>query len=523
MRKLILLLLLSSTCFAQALAPIYKEFENANYEEVINKLNTKEYTNRKDQTYLGVRSYLLGVSHARLQEFSEAIVFFEASLKYNNKSREIFYELGQANYAINSLEKAIQNFKQSRKLKYKIEQSTYYLGYIYQLKEDHKNAKVYYSLLLKDKGTSVEMRQIAYFQIAQMNLELARSTPRVAEIAGKYIIPDLYKAIDINPNSSTADDIEKRIKEIKAEFYLEEDKLVNGAPLPSERLEISIDQRITYDNNVTLSDDLPSSTGTNKDSFLSATRFNISKAKNFKRRYTVTPSLEISKTKYSDRADSEIYANDRYNITPEIEVDFAYKYKKKAARLMTKYTYDYQGKDVEAKKDTQFNFRSNQFSLGTELPIFETGNTTFTLKLQNYSYYAEDLNRSSKIISIDQILRKTYGLFILLYQADITQFDTQDSLNTTTHLFRLDYIRPGVFPNTTLNIGASLSLISYEDEAESESHGLEKSLNFNTKLTRILNRHFSFGVEYSYLNNISDIEESNYSAHSTSFEFSYFY
>lgn len=521
--KIIFLFLISISTFAQSFSSVYQEFENANYEEVIELLNSPVFLHHQDKRYPGIRSYLLGVSYARLQDFEKAIDTFNLALKNGNKSKEIFYELGQANYAVNNLDESIKNFKISIKHNYKVEQSTYYIGYIYQLREEHRNAKKYYQMLLKNKETSIEMRQIAYFQSALMNLEIARETKRTQDIVERYILPDLYKAIDLNPNSSTADDIEKRIKEIKAEFNLEEDKLINGAPLPSEKIKLSIDEKIVYDNNVTLSDDLPSSTGTNKDSFYSQTRFNISKAKNFKRRYTLTTNLEVRNMKYTDRNDPEIYQNDSYNITPELDFDFAYRYNKKAARAYFNYIYDYQARDINQAKETQFNYRSNQFELGTELPLFEVGNTSLTFKLQKYSYFTDTLERSTKILSIDQIFKKDYGLFIALYQMDMSEYTNNESQNTTSHLLRLDYIYPGIFPNTTLNVGVSNTFISYEDASQDATRGLESTLTFNTKVTRIINNHFSFGVEYAYSNNSSDEETSNYTAHQTSIEFSYNY
>lgn len=524
MKKLLFLTILFSTpIHAQNLKAIYQQLENADYEKVIEGLNQPEYKTRKDTKYNSVRSYLLGVSHSRLQEFNEAISYFNDALKYKNNAKEIQYELGQAHYAINQLDDSIEHFKKSIKSKYKIEQSTYYIAYINQLREELSEAKKYYKLLLKNKETSVEMKQISYYQIALINLEIAKETNRTNEIVEKFILPDLYRAIDINPNSSTADDIDQRIVELKKEFYLEEDKLVSGAPLPSQRLNLSVSEKIAYDNNVTRSDDLPSSTGTNKDSFYSQTRFDISKSFNFKRRYTITPSFELTNTKYSDRNDSAIYSNDSYNLTPEVDFTFAYKYDKKPARLFMNYTYDYQARDINSNKERQFTYRANEYEFGTELPLFETGNTTLSLTLKSYTYYTESLDRSSTLFSIDQLFKKNYGLFILLYQYDKSDYDNNESLSTSSHLFRIDYLYPGIFPNTTLNIGLSDMFISYDDASQDELRGLESNMSFNTKFIRTITDHISMNVEYLYTNNISDEDTSNYSAHQTSFELTYDY
>ncbi|MFG1483341.1 hypothetical protein ABMA79_10345 [Halobacteriovorax sp. HFRX-2_2] len=514
---------ITSMGLAQSMTPVYRAFENSNYEKVIELLNSPNYKNFKSAKSPGVRDYLLGISYSRIQEYNKAIDAFNSAIKKGNKASELNYELGQANFAINNLDDAIENFKKSERAKYKVEQSNYYIAYIYQLKEEPKNAKVYFGKLLKNKKTSKEMKQISYFQIANMNLEIARETSRTREIVEKYILPDYYKAIDIDPNSSTADDIDNRIKEIKKEFFLEENKLINGDPLPSERLSLSVEEKITYDNNVTLSDDLPSSTGTNKDSFFSQTRLNIEKAFNFKRRYTITPALELKNTIYTDRVDSEIYSNDSYNITPELDIDFAYRINKKPARLFTNLVYDYQAKDVNAQKSKQFNYRSQQFELGSEMPFFEAGNTTLTFKYQTYSYYTESLDRSSMVVSADQIIKKTYGIFVLLYQFDSSDYANSPNLNTTSHLFRVDYIVPSLFPNTSFNAGLSTNFISYEDAATDATRGLEMTTSLNAKLTRIINRHFSFGFEYIYTNNSSDEDTSNYTAHQTAIDFSYYY
>ena len=506
-----------STVNASDLTSVYNNFKNGNYVKVIELLDVKKQSDKK---FLSTKYYLKGISYSRLQDYQSAIENFTLAVRNKSKSADLYYELGQAFYAQNELEQARKSFFRSAKNGFQKAQCNYYIGHISQLLDEHKNAKKFFAKILKDKTASESISQIARFQLAESLLHMAREKKEAIIYVKKYILPQMKKALSINKKSSTAKDITKRISEIEREFGLDPNLLVNGKRIPAKRLSINFSQSVAYDNNFTLTNDLPGNQQSQMDTYIFETSASTSYKYIYKRRYIIEPGLEIDNTLHSDRQEATIYSSDQYSITPSLDTSLAHKAFGKPAKLIFNIDYEYTAKDRESTKTKIFNNRTISFDLGDKFKYFSVGDTTVKLGRDLFRSYDESLDTDKNTFSIDQLIIKNKNIFVALYQRDATTFINDETNDTVSNLIRVDYIRPEIFPKINFNLGISNTWLTYEDPTKTETRGTETTLATTFKLTKTVSRLVSVDLDYTYTKNTSELEDNNYTKHVTKFDFS---
>lgn len=517
--KATLLTYLSLNIFAQIdLSNVYKNLENGDYEEVISNLDQMRSNDKK---FLETKHFLKGLSYSKLQEYERSILEFKKSIALGNNSGEIYYELGQVLYAQNELNLARKAFLKSIQNNFKNAQSNYYIGHISQLLEEYKLAKDYYSKILKDKETSVEMLQIARFQMSESMLSLARLASDTSKIVEKYILPQLEIAKKQDEKSQIARDIEKRISEIENEFGLNPNLFKNGRPIPTQRFNLSFSHELKYDNNYTLTSELPESSESKSDTFINSSELSISYNFIISRRFSVKPYAEFTKVFHSNREDTQVYANDAYTLESGFKSAFEHKAFKNPASFLINLSYNYNAEDRLSQKDIIFNDRSQSFEVGEKFKYFSFGESTLKFKLKNLTSYIETSDYNSTTVSFDQLIFRQKSVFIFLILNNATSYTNEEANNTNSTTFRLDYLKPNFLPKTMLNLGMSLTLLNYEDQSKADLRGTEKTINYNIKFTRDIRPNLSLDAEYAYTQNKSLVDESNYSKHETSLKINY--
>lgn len=520
-RTLVIALLLSQASYAQTpkeFANVYTSFTNGAYVEVIEGLKRiKENSQTR-----GLKFYLLGVSYARLQEFDKAAYYLAFALKAGNKAEDLYYELGQALYAKNDLEKSRKAFYRAAKGNYKRSTSLYYIAHISQILEEHKRAKSFYEQVLNDKDTSKELSQVSRFQLAEVMMEMARQKEETARIVESYILPQYRLVLKIDDKSTVAQDAERRIKEIEKEFGLDPNLMVNGRTIPAKRHRLSFSQSFEYDNNITLVTDTPDVSSTQKDSFLFNTTVQTGYKFVFKRRYQLEPTVDFYYLKHQDQDDAEIYTNDYYQLTPKLKTKFEHKLFNAPASFLVDFEYEYKKRDVEANHQLTLNNRTTTFVFGERFKYFSIGETTLKFKLKSFRSYLESNHFDAKIISLDQIAFLSNGdLIIGLWQYDSNDYFNNVENSTSTNLFRIDYIRPNFMFKTTLNLALSLTMTTYDDATRSTERGTEKTWNPYFKLSRSLSDKMTINFSYSYTKNSSLQSSQQYTKHITATEINY--
>lgn len=514
-------ILLTGAAFAQTpkeFTNIYSSFTEGAYVEVIEGL--KQIKDSKET--LGLKYYLFGVSYARLQEFDKASYYLAMALKAGNKSEDLYYELGQALYAKNDLDKSRKAFYKAAKGNYKRPTSLYYIAHISQILEEHKRAKSFYEQVLNDKETSNDLAQASRFQLAEVMLEMARAKEDASRIVESYIIPQYKLTIKMDEKSSVGQDAIRRLKEVQKEFGLDPNLMVNGRTIPSKRYRLSFSQSMEYDNNITLSSDTPDVSSSQEDSFLFNTSLYASYKMVFKRRYQIEPVITYDYLRHQNQDTSSVYTNDYYQIGSKLRTKFEHKMFNAPASFIFDIEYDYKKRDINADHNLIFNNRTTTFVFGERLKFFNFGESTLKFKIKSFNSYSETNHYDSKVVSFDQVAILNSGsLLIGLWQMDMNDYFNNEESSTTTNLFRVDYIRPNFMFKTTLNLALSLTMTTYENEAKSEARGTEKTWNPYFKLTRNITDSLSIDFSYNYTKNTSLESTQEYTKHVTATEINY--
>jgi len=505
----------------ETFTPTYKEYKAGHYQEAINLL---EKIQAVDTNQTAIKDYWSGLCFSKLQQFDKAIIAYKNALKNKGVFEDLYYELGQALYATNDMEQARKAFALSaKKSNYKIDTSYYYVAHISQILEEYKNAKEYYERVLDSKSDDIKLLQVARFQMAESMLSLAEGKypeqkNEIRPIIKKFIIPQLEKEKKADEKNSVAKEIETRIADIKKEYGLDPNYLLNGKKIPEKRYELSFGQKIKYDNNVTQANDQPSTIASQKDSYVFETATTARYLFAFKQRYLVEPEIRYVFIRYSDQDSPTVYQNDSYTLTPSIRTKYEHKIKDKEAAFLMDYDQAYTERDRLQLHDRIMYSRTHTYTFGERLKIFE-GDSNIKFKIKDYNAYIETLDSTTTTISYDQsIITGGGNILLLLFNADYARLEANNKSDTNTYLFRLDYVIPNVLERYTISMAYSHTLL--DTLTQYETRGTEKTMSPSIKISQ------SFGnlkatIGYDYTDNSSLSNTYTYSKHETHFELKY--
>jgi tetratricopeptide (TPR) repeat protein len=481
--SLLALLITSPNLLAQEdpMSSALKNFKTGRYNGCVEEL-AKIQSGTK--AFLGTRYYLEGLCHNKIQQFDDAVIAFERAIRLGNQTEDIYYELGQALYAANELEKSSKSFEKSYLTKYKIGSSLYYMAHIHQLLEDHRQAKKIFERILNEEKEDKSILQAARFQMAEsMIAMLEERDSDKKRIVSDYILPQYQQAADELPTSSAFADITKRIQEIKRQYGLDPNIMKNGRTLPEKRWSVGFSQEIKYDNNITLATDLPTVQATQKDSYIYDTQLTAKYTANFFGRIITAPDIRIKSTTHADRETSEVYKNDSYNITPALKNSFEHTLFGERASFLFEIDYSYIGRDTLANKEKNFYSRATTYTFGEKFKFFSKGDTTLKIKSKDYYGYLPSLDNKTFSLSADQVLSLSGGhLAILLFSYDDVDVYNSPRSSTRSYLFRTDYIIPNAFAGWMLNLAMSVTML--DTLIQKPTRGVEKTYTPSVKITK---------------------------------------
>lgn len=520
---LILLGLPLSTTLAQSaqeqLTQALRSFSRGSYANAVRELQAIQ---TQDKKILSSKFYLLGISHARLQQFTRSSEALVEAAKLDNKSADLYYELGQSLYAKNQLEEARRAFLRSFKNGFKKDVSLYYMGHISQILYEHDKAIGFYSELIKEESADTNMRQIAHFQRAESLLSSMEELPEkvLRQRVESEVLPGLQLALETDPEGDAVNDIKQRQQEIRDRYNLDPNKMLNGRPIPKKRFTLFYSQKLRFDDNITLANDQPTVTSTQKESYISDFTLFSSYHLPVKRRLSVIPEVRLNKLYHHDRADSGIYTNDRYTISPSVRNRIEYKPFGKMAAILFQLSHDYTAQDRNANKDLRFFARSWTYSLGHRIQLLPWGETTLRYRYKTYRAHSSNLDNDTHTVSLDQIFvlpNRHLAIFLINYD-DVDNFNAPNN-STANLMLRLDYIINSIIPKTDLYFGLSYSAL--DTKAQSASRGTEPTWNPSLKISRRISPALRLYLEHAYNKKTSDDDARAYTKNATTLELRY--
>jgi len=495
------LMLMSSTVLANSQEEFYKNFKAGQYPKALESLNNLKSAPN------GTKSYLMGLTYSKMQEYDKAAASFETAIREKNNNSDIYYEYGQALYAANELKKAREAFKSSANNKFNRPASLYYVAHISQILEEQEMAKEYFLLAIKDKESDPKMKQISQFQLGETLLAIAREKSAQPEDllrrVERYILPMMNSAYNLDKRSSLAAEINTRISEVMVEFNLDPNLLANGRRIDPKRYNGYVSQKIRHDDNISLVNEENNVQQTKKDSFIFETeafglyKFIVNK------RFIISPEARLTFTQHSDRNEPEVYQNDSLVMNFALKNKYEHKIKDLPASFIFDIDYSRTNKDWQAQKKKEFYAKATTFTFGETFSYFNFGDTTFKVKRKNYVGASETISNHTTAISADQtIFLPIQHLIVVMFEADFIDNFNNSSTNTNTFLLRLDYIIPEIRPTYTLGLALATTMTDTLDQKA--TRGTEVSLNPSIDLSKDLSDKSKISINYDFTKSSSD-------------------
>ncbi|MFZ4714408.1 MAG: tetratricopeptide repeat protein [Bacteriovoracaceae bacterium] len=479
------------------LKDFYTKFQKAEYKASLIPLQSLVKIPGQEATSY----YWQGIVNNKMERYNDSIEAFKKADQLKAKFKDLYYEYAQALYASDILAPARKAFGKSILNKHKMSTSLYYMGFISQTLGDSKLAINYYKKIniIKDDEKK-EVNQAARFQLAEIYAQEAIKSENPPKLMKQFVIPEFEYAYSLNPNSSLAPDIQKRMNELLDQHDLMTIKMVNGRPTLNPRYYLKISQEVRYDSNVILQANQVSNEAQQKAAPVVKTEVIGRYAFYPNRKIGLIPEFRGNYTKYLNSTEPAIYKNDNYTLIPALRTSYEWTMKKKMATHLIDYEYNYSARDVYSAKELVFNGRTNTYMLGEKINSFSFGETTVRYRRKNFTSYIETSNSVTNSLSFEQmvLLPKNHVLFVV-GSFDMTKVEN-NSYDTNAYLLRLDYITPRFRDWFTPTF--SLTTLLNDPVNQKATRGLEKMINPGVKLTRG-HAHWRANLKYDYTRNIS--------------------
>ncbi len=480
------------------LAKIYLSYAKGNYKKALNQLDS--FKGEKKEKALV--NYWKGKILFKLQRYELASQYFKKAKQNGSAAKDLNYQYAQTLYANQSLEKARRYFLRSYQSRYKQGTSLYYAGFIGQILEQPKKAKKYYKRILVARNDKDDVKKAAMFQMAELNYsELMKNEKKRDNRKHQvihFILPEMKKAKDYQPKKPLTQLIKRRMAAIQREHKIRNvSRMLNGKAIAKKPLSLRFGLNGKYDSNLTLTAEDASAQPINKSAFYEAVNIFTSYEMVFKRRFIITPQLTTSLKYHNERADTNIYKNDNFMVTPLVKMAYEGRLLKKKASTFLHVEYSYTGQDRLAQKKLGFYNSYIAGTLGQEVQPFKIGPTTLKIKYKKQASYsaAQDLKSITGTLRqafpfsfISLVNRLTYSL-----SADFSRF-RQNISDTNTYTNTFSFNIPKRFFKY-YKLAPSFALTLTDTKANDPARGLEVTYNPSLKVSR---KFRSLNVSFAY-------------------------
>jgi tetratricopeptide (TPR) repeat protein len=500
----------------EELAAIYVAFGKGEYDEALGK--AEKLKGNADNDVKAMAFYWIGLIYSNKQEYDQAIPNFQNALQFKVTAKDIHYQLGQALYASQDMEKAKVQFLKSQELNFKPETSLYYSGYISQILENYKDAINYYKKIIANKADAEKIKKSALFQMAEVRYYLLKEK-KLKEVPEKEklineILPLYKKAKEYDENDPLTFTVTAKIADIQKAHKIDlTPRMNNGRIIQKDSFTARIGLDLTYDTNIILRADETTASPANKDSFL----YKVSPFAKYQweidKTYFVTPEIGYSYKYHARRHSPNVYKNDNYSIDPAIRNSYEHTLFGDKASVMFEIEYNYTAQDYGATKDLRYYSQHYQFILGEKFNLFKFGETTFQAKGKDKNSYTISSKSQTLTINLSQSINMPngYALTVAL-NADFERFKTTPTSDANTYKLTLSPVIPERF-FTYYTIAPAFNVTVADPRNTRPTKGLEQTYNPSLKLKRNWNG-LDMDINYGYTNKYSkDKTTSAYSKH----------
>jgi len=464
----------------QNFAEVYADYKKGAYVQAVQKLEAI----KGSKSEMATNFYWRGLCYSRLQKFDLAQKNYKKALILGTESEDIYYEIGQAEYASQNIDEAIKAFKKSISLNYKTGTSSYYAGYMHQILEKQDTALKYYREIQKLKDDPDKVKQPALFQEAE--IYFGRVLQKYADDKSKRnsaleysVLPRYETTIDYDGKTSTADQARSRLNEIKLKY---------GVPGPKP-WSASIAQKIKWDSNIVTEADEATVTISDTSSFISSTRASGGYTYNLNTKLSIRPDAAVSGDYHFQRGEVRVFTNDQIAADVNVRAKNNHLIKGKPATLMFDVESNYTIRDKDKVHELPFYARHLKFVLGDKAFFTPIGSTTLKFSYKIYDSYSTPLDAKTFGISISQHLALIeFTRLTIAPSVDFKRAEDGDN-NRNTYKIMTSFTVPELISRVTLNPSFTWTIDNTMNVFE--SRGLEMtysaSLGTSFKFTKNIN------------------------------------
>ncbi len=462
---------------------------------------------RGNKTLIGLVSYWTGVTANRQQEYSDAIESFEQAIAVDYRPKDIYYEYGQALFALDKLPEARNAFRESLKRGHKRAVSLYYIGFISQTLRDNKRAVTFYRAIQRlPKAEQEDTVQAAEMQVGDIYLEQAEKHPDAFKAVETYVIPQYKQAIELDPDSSLANDIRAKVITLQQKYELVLFRMRNGRPTSVPPYFLRLAQDVTYDTNPVFAAQETTNSEAKQGSLVSKTEAFGRYSFYHRNIMSISPELRFNYTRHLKR-EEEIYRNDNWVMAPALRTSYEHSWGKKPASFLADFDYVYSQRDRNAEEELKFNSRVQTFTIGERVSgLVAGGDTTLRLRYRTFDSFADTSDSKTQGMALEQVIPTKVGrLWILNFGYDQTRVD-DEIFDTNTMFLRADVIFPAWKKwQITPQVGFGLTLT---DPVNNSDRGDEKTYNPSVRFSKPLWKRYRLSFHADYMQNDSKDRES---------------
>lgn len=506
MKKLVLLFFFISFSlraqgdnFSQAL----KAFHEQQFDEMVGLLEKTDVSTPEQES---LKAYMLGIGYNRVEDYHQAVNSFGRALLMKNRKPDIFYEMGQAYYALNELKVSKDFFVKSYNLGFKKVASLYYLGHISELLGDDKAAKSYYLEISKSPNADANLKQIATYQLAEIIYKKFQgSNYLVKRVLRRYVFPLYDEAKRADPNSDLALEIANRKEQLIRQFKMDVYVMRNGREVSKRQWSLLASQEAKYDDNVTYAADNPAQSMSTKESSIYSDTM-VTGSYNFipNTSMVVTPSFKVKNQKYFSNVPS-VYSNDSQSFEGKLTSSLEHSIFDRPASFLLTIGYDYKKRDYLEEKSPAFYGETYFAEVAEKLRLFGEGDTQFRVQYKDYKGYSETQDTSSVVFDIyNSILLFNKHYFITFLQYDMTSSDVASNESTSTTL-SLNYYIPRLYKRLDFTLSYAFTM------TDTDLKGTEYSQTPSIELAQNLGNNWQLSFSSAYTKNSAEEETYTYS------------
>lgn len=505
-RRCLLVFLFSLSVYAQDdhFVNASKLFNEGKYQSTIEELNPIEIELQKTvegKKKLGLVYYWKALSFNRLQDFPNAITYFDLAIEHGyQKPQDFNYEYGQALFASEKFSEARVQFKKSVNRKFKVAVSLYYLGYVSSELGDNKKAYTFYRAVgLLNTPEAKEVIQAAEVQIGDIYLAESEKRKDSFKSVEKVVIPQYQRALELDRESPLANRIQEKIVTLQRKYDLMLFNLRNGRPAINPPYFIRLAQEFGFDSNVTFA---PAETTVSK----ARQGSTFSKTDVFGRYtfyhddyFSMAPEFRFNNTYYFNRVE-EIYRNDNYLLAPAIRTSYEHTLWSRPASTIVDYDFNEARRDVNAEHQLVFSSRSHAFMIGQRFNYWVFGESTMRLRYRIFDSYIDDADASTTSLVFEQIKNLQVNTLLFYFSYDRTRV-TSKVFDTDSFTFRTDFIMSRMFDLFTPSFG--LGVTSTDPINDRAERGRELMLSPGFRLSKTFAKRWRANLKYDYMRNDS--------------------